>query len=96
MPVVEWKPQARADLLQIIDYIASDNVAAAQDLKDDIEEKAARLSAHPKLYKEGRVVGTREMVVRRNYVVVYAVTSKTVPVLRVLHAAQQWPAEADP
>ena len=39
----------------------------------------------------GRVEGTREMVVRSNYIVVYAEDADTVTVLRVLHAAQQWP-----
>ena len=35
--------------------------------------------------------GTREMVVRPNYIVVYADDLQTVTILRVLHAAQQWP-----
>ena len=51
----------------------------------------AKLTEHPKLYRPGRVVGTREMVVRRNYVVVYAEDARAVTILRVLHASQQWP-----
>jgi len=47
--------------------------------------------ALPKLYKPGRVKGTREMVVRPNYVVVYREDSRAVTILRVLHAARQWP-----
>jgi len=43
------------------------------------------------MYKPGRVAGTREMVVRPNFIVVYAEDAETVFVLRVLHAAQQWP-----
>ncbi len=39
----------------------------------------------------GRIEGTRELVVRRNYVVVYAEDPGAVTILRVLHAAQQWP-----
>ena len=35
--------------------------------------------------------GTREIVVRPNYVVIYQVTHDAVEVLRVLHAAQEWP-----
>lgn len=45
----------------------------------------------PKLYKAGRVKGTREIVVRPNYVLVYRVAGNVIEVLRVLHAAQQWP-----
>jgi len=37
------------------------------------------------------VAGTREMVVRSNYVVVYMEDTRAVSILRVLHAAQQWP-----
>lgn len=91
MPVLEWRETARADLLAIIDYISDDNPEAAQRLKDDIEAKAAKLPEHPKLYRPGRVAGTREMVVRTNYIVVYAEDARAVSILRVLHAAQQWP-----
>lgn len=88
---LEWRPQARADLLAIVAYIAEDNPDAAQALADEIEAKAGNLPAHPKLYKPGRMKGTREMVVRPNYVVVYQESSKAVTILRVLHAAQKWP-----
>lgn len=91
MLVLEWRQTARADLLAIVDYISDDNPEAAQRLKDDIEANTARLLEHPKLYKAGRVAGTREMVVRTNYVVVYAEDSRAISILRVLHSAQQWP-----
>ncbi|MBV8362137.1 MAG: type II toxin-antitoxin system RelE/ParE family toxin [Deltaproteobacteria bacterium] len=91
MRVFEWREAARADLLAIVDYISDDNPEAAQQLKDDIEAKVAKLPEHPKLYRPGRVAGTREMIVRRNYVVVYAEDARIVSILRVLHAAQQWP-----
>lgn len=91
MPVLEWRDAARLDLLAIVDYISDDNPDAAQQVKDDIEAKASALPEHPKLYRVGRVVGTREMVVRSNYIVVYAEDSRAVTILRVLHAAQQWP-----
>ena len=91
MRVLEWRETARADLLAIVDYISDDNPDAAQHLKDDIEAKAAKLPDHPKLYRPGRVDGTREMVVRSNYVVVYMEDVRAVSILRVLHAAQQWP-----
>lgn len=88
---IEWKEPAIADLLQIIDYISDDNPSAAQTLKDDIETRVANLAENPRLYKTGRVSGTREMVVRPNYVVVYQEASHVVSILRILHAARQWP-----
>ncbi|CAN7703957.1 type II toxin-antitoxin system RelE/ParE family toxin [Bosea sp. LjRoot9] len=94
MPVLEWRQAARTDLLAIVDYISDDNPDAAQRLKDEIEAKTAKLPEHPKLYRMGRVPGTREMIVRSNYVLIYTEDVYAVTILRVLHAAQQWPPES--
>ncbi|MEK9495562.1 type II toxin-antitoxin system RelE/ParE family toxin [Photorhabdus sp. P32] len=91
MLTLEWRETARADLLTIIDYISDDNPHVAQQLKNEIENKVATLPEHPQLYRLGRIPGTREMVVRSNYVVVYSETTHTVVILRVLHTSQQWP-----
>ena len=91
MAAVEWRQDARADLLAIIDYIADDNPDAAQRLKDDLEARIARLPEHPELYRAGRVPGTGEMVVRSSYVVIYAADARAITILRVLHGARQWP-----
>ena len=91
VPDLEWKATAIPDLLAIVDYISDDNPDAAQALKDEIEAKTSRLPDNPHLYRVGRVDGTREMVVRPNYIVIYAENTIAVTVLRVLHSAQQWP-----
>ena len=88
---LEWKATAIADLLAIVDYISDDNPDAAQALKDEIEAKTSHIPDNPQLYRVGRVDGTREMVVRPNYIVIYAEDAIAVTVLRVLHAAQKWP-----
>ena len=91
MPDLEWKGSAVADLMAIVDYISDDNPDAALALMDEIQGKVEQLPAHPKRCRPGRVNGTRELVVRPNYIVVYTETSAVVTVLRVLHAAQMWP-----
>lgn len=91
MPELEWKATAVADLMAIVDYISDDNPTAARALLEEIQSKVAQLPAHPKRCRPGRVAGTRELVVRPNYIVVYAETEAAVTVLRVLHAAQMWP-----
>jgi len=91
MPPVEWKQSARADLWEIVDHISDDNPEAAQRLKNEIEAKAGRLPENPQAYRVGRVPGTREMVIGKNYIVVYAETPTKITILRVLHAAQQYP-----
>ena len=90
-PAPEWRDAARRDLLSIVDFISDDNLEAALKLLGDIESKAEQLLQHPRLYKAGRVAGTREMLVRRNYVVVYEEKEERVTILRVLHSAQLWP-----
>ena len=85
---------ALADLDANMVHIAQDNPTAASDLDLEFEAKAESARLRPKLYKAGRVKGTREIVVRPNYVMVYRVQRDVVEVLRVLrvlHAAQQWP-----
>lgn len=91
MDKVVWLASAHADLWAIIDYISDDNPDAAQRLKNEIEDKVASLLQNPKLYRQGRVVNTREMIVRSNYVVVYQEEGSVILIVRVLHAAQQWP-----
>jgi addiction module RelE/StbE family toxin len=91
VPDLEWNASAVADLMAIVDYISDDNPDAALALMDEIQGKVEQLQAHPKRCRLGRVKGTRELVVRPNYIVVYAETPVSVMVLRVLHAAQMWP-----
>jgi addiction module RelE/StbE family toxin len=86
-----WRPMAYEDRISIMDCIAQDNPGAALELDEEIEAKTNALVSHPKLYKPGRMRGTREMVIRPNYVVVYRETPAEVTILRVLHAARQWP-----
>lgn len=81
---------AETDRDNIFDYIAQDNPQAALDLDEDFAAKAAAAARRPKLYRVGRVRGTREIVVRPNYVMVYRIEGDAVVILRVLHAAQQW------
>jgi addiction module RelE/StbE family toxin len=82
---------AYEDRASIMDYIAQDNPGATLKLDEEIEAKTDALVSHPKRYKLGRMKDTREMVIRPNYVVVYRDTPAEVTILRVLHAARQWP-----
>lgn len=86
-----WTRPASLDRKEIREYIATDNPAAALALDELIAEKAARLVDHPGLGRRGRVDGTRELVMHQNYILVYDIAGDMVRVLRVLHAARQWP-----
>lgn len=88
---LHWTPEAIQDREAIYDYIEADNPAAALALDELLSEKANRLVDHPGLGRSGRVAGTHELVAHQNYIVVYDVTGSSVRILRVLHAARQWP-----
>lgn len=88
---LRWRPMAIADREAILNYIAQDNVQAAIKLDEEFEAKAEIARQRPTLYKAGRVKGTRELVARPNFVMVYRVLPDIVEFLRVLHATQQWP-----
>ena len=86
-----WTILASLDRKQIREYIAEDNPAAALALDELISEKGSRLVDHPGLGRLGRVPGTRELVVHQNFILIYDTAGDRVRILRVLHAARQWP-----
>ena len=86
-----WRESALDDLESIHNYIAKQNMSAAQRLQELIEACAERLPEHPFLYRPGRVPGTREAVVHPNYIVIYRVGAEAVEILNVVHARRQFP-----
>ncbi|SOE63537.1 addiction module toxin, RelE/StbE family [Burkholderia sp. D7] len=82
---VFWLPRAIEPLLSIIDHVSADSPSAAVDLAVTIRAAADTLATYPNRDRAGRVKGTRELVVKPNYIVVYRVTVR-VEVLRVRHA----------
>jgi addiction module RelE/StbE family toxin len=91
MMALFWTPEAQKDRNDIYDFIEADNPAAALTLDELFAKNATRLLEHPGLGRIGRVRGTRELVVHPNYVVIYDLAGDRVRVLRVIHAARQWP-----
>ncbi|OTP75400.1 type II toxin-antitoxin system RelE/ParE family toxin [Caballeronia sordidicola] len=88
---VRWLPAALINLADILDAITEESPQGAAMLSAEIQTKTARLETHPKLYKAGRVRGTRECVVTENYLMVYRIQGDNVEIIRVLHARKQWP-----
>jgi toxin ParE1/3/4 len=88
---VEWLAEALINLADILDVVGEESPQGAATLASEIQSRTARLETHPKLYKAGRVRGTRECVVTENYLFVYRLQGANVQILRVLHARQQWP-----
>jgi toxin ParE1/3/4 len=75
-----------------LDYIAEDDPSAATRIDEAIERQTDMLAQHPLMGREGRVKGTRELVISRSpFIAVYRVKGKRIEILRILHGAQQWP-----
>jgi toxin ParE1/3/4 len=87
----DWTDEARQDLAAIIAYIAADNPAAADVFLDRIIERTDTLPHHPHAFRQGRLPGTREMVIHPHYILVYATRDDGVTILRLLHSARNWP-----
>lgn len=82
---------ARQDLRSIVQYIGKDNPTRAESFGQELREKTKPLAQHPELGRPSRVPGIRELVAHQNYILIYRIVGKVVEVLRVKHAAQQWP-----
>jgi addiction module RelE/StbE family toxin len=88
LPKLQWKQIARDDLWAIIAHIAEDNPDAGENLQNEILSKVAKLAENPLIYRAGTAPGTRELTIRKNYIVIYSVTDEEVVILRIAHAAQ--------
>lgn len=86
-----WRALSLKDREHIMQRIAGDNPMAAIHLDALFETYAESARQQPQLYKAGRITGTREIVVKPNYVMVYRVQGEQVEVVRILHSRQQWP-----
>lgn len=86
-----WTADALEDRRVIYAFIEAENPEAALALDETFSARAQRLAAHPELGRPGRAAGTRELVVHRDYVLIYDTAEDRVRVLRVLHTARRWP-----
>jgi toxin ParE1/3/4 len=86
-----WTRTASTDRKEIREYIAQVDPVAALAIDELISQKASGLVDHPGLGRPGRVTGTRELVLHQNYILIYDTSADLIRLLRVLHAARQWP-----
>ncbi|MCD8455787.1 type II toxin-antitoxin system RelE/ParE family toxin [Xylella taiwanensis] len=63
---LHWRTSARDDLASLIRFIAYENPLTARRMKVLIEASVLLASAHPYMFRPGRVPGTREIVAHPN------------------------------
>ena len=89
---IRYAAPARQDLIEIQDYIAKDDEAAAHRLAQRIRDQISRLGQHPHLGRPGQIQGTRELTISGTpYFVVYRLKRRTIEVLTVVHSRRRWP-----
>jgi toxin ParE1/3/4 len=91
---VRWTTPAREQFVRAFEYFAEDNRRAAARTADQIWESTQLLARHPMAGREGRVAGTRELIISGTpFVVAYRLEKNEVRILAVLNAAREWPEE---
>ena len=80
---------ARADLEEIYDYVADENLAAADRLMDTFQEKFGLLAVHPLMGQtRPELAPNLHSFSVGKYVVFYRPTDDGVEVARVIHSAR--------
>ena len=88
-----WTTHATRRRREIFLYITEDNPEAAGALDRAFEDAASQILLFPNKGRKGRVTGTRELIIRTRYILVYRIIEDTVQILTIYHTAQQYPPE---
>lgn len=83
---------ARQDLRDVRYYIARDNPRRAASFVAELRAVCKRIGEHPAGYPETDPPRRgRRRAVHGDYLILYAATPRGADILRVLHAARDWP-----
>ena len=89
---VKWLRVAKSSLDHEMEYISKSDYEAAVQIYAYIMERVSGLAEHPHIGRQGRVFGTRELVIDRYpYIIPYRVNGETVEILRVFHTSRKPP-----
>ena len=86
---LRWTRTALGSVDEIAEFIAKDNPSRATSFVLELKDAVTRLQVHPGMGRAGRVPGTRELVLHKNYIAIYRVRGDDVEILRLLHAARK-------
>jgi len=86
--LIKWTKTALASVDEIAGFIAKDNPTRATSFARELQVGVSKLQAHPGMGRAGRVPGTRELVLHKNYIAIYRARGDDVEILRLHHAAR--------
>lgn len=90
---VIWSPTARNKIKEILEYISEDNPDAALALIDTFEEKVEKLKQNPdsgRLLPEINNDKIREIVIHKNYGIIYEINPDLIEILTIRHYRQNF------
>lgn len=86
--MLKWTKTALRTLDEIAGYIAQDKPERASSFVRDLRAGTSKLESFPAMGRAGRVPGTRELVLHKNYLAIYRVKGGDVEILRIHHVAR--------
>lgn len=86
---LKWTRTALHSVDEIADFIARDNPRRATSFVLELKDAVNKLQVHPGMGRAGRVPGTRELVLHKNYIAIYRVRGDDVEILRLHHVARK-------
>lgn len=89
--IAKWSRRALSSLEKIAEYIEQDNPTRAKTFVQEIRQKSFFLVQHPTIGRAGRIIGTRELVVHKHYILIYRVRAERVEIIEVLHTSKKFP-----
>ena len=85
---LKWTRTALRSVDEIAGFMAKDNPTRATSFVLELKEAVTKLQAHPGMGRAGRVPGTRELVLHKNYIAIYRVVDDEVQILRLHNVAR--------
>lgn len=86
--LIKWTKTALASVDEIAGFISKDNPSRATSFVLELQAAVTQLQAHPGMGRAGRVSGTRELVLHKNYIAIYRVRGDAIEILRLHHTAR--------
>lgn len=91
---VVWLKRARLDLNDALDWIATRNPGAAENIAQLIHLQISQLATYPQLGRVGKIENTRELVIQQTrYIAAYRIDikNKQIQILALTHHSKSWP-----
>ena len=86
---LKWTKTALRSVDEIAGFIAEDSPTRATSFVLELKDAVTKLQVHPGMGRAGRVPGTRELVVHKNYLAIYRMRGEDVEILRLHHVKAQ-------